>query len=71
MLIGNQGTSGGARFLVAHATAMASTAMISPVLTTDDSVKLSIATPPANEPNAMPTLTAEAGRDCSRPRLLR
>jgi hypothetical protein len=47
--------TGGFRKLVAQATTMEIAAMI----TADESVKRPIATPPANEPNAMPTLAAE------------
>jgi hypothetical protein len=39
--------------------------MIRPASTADEAVKLPIATPPANEPNAMPTLIAEVGSDCA------
>ncbi|WP_344844199.1 hypothetical protein [Nonomuraea dietziae] len=44
---------------------MTITAMIRPVATAEEAVELPIATPPAAEPNAMPTLTAEAGSDCA------
>ena len=50
------------RRLVAHAAAIAATAMAMPVMTANGTPPPSIASPPANAPNAMPALTAEAGR---------
>ena len=42
---------------------MAITAMIRPAITAAVTLNAPTATPPANEPNAMPTLAAEAGND--------
>ncbi len=54
-------TTGGSRRLVAHATGTATMALTRPVRTAAEVVRVSSATPPAKEPNAMLELTRLCG----------
>jgi hypothetical protein len=64
-------TDGGRKPMVAQAPATATRERTNTVITVAAVLKLLSATPPANEPNAMPRLMAEAGRLRSTLRALR